>query len=562
MKKGSKLLFMFAIMFVFGAVNVNAASLPTAVDGKITLNENITLDGKHLINQGETLTIDLAGFTLTGANADYTIDNRGTLILIDSGSEKGKIECPAESASCLRNFGGNMTINGITINSAFVAVKNEEESTLLITDSRLKSTFITPSNRVTGVVVNAGTATINTSVIDGGSGTHGIYATSGATAELKNSITNINNSELIGSSSLYSRRDDNSISDVTTQTININGGKFTTKVSATSLRGSNVNITGDVQTTALSVSTILELADNGANVILGENYKKSLKVPAGVNLTIADGVTYTITGSNKLTLLGSLDVKGTLDAGTYVKETNTYYGTLANAIKLIGEGKTIVVLKDDKSTGLIQAYKNKDVTIDLNGYSVSANIGNYAESKLTIQDSSEKQTGIVTGTVTNNGIMNIEGGKFTNTLVSEEGATTNLNGGTYSLDNITNTNIPENMEIKDNGDQTYSVVYKDADYSAVDKALETASTIDKTKYTDESVKILEDAINAVVRNKKINEQTAVDTMAININNAIAGLVQIVENPETGDNIVIYFCLATISFIGLLGSAFKLSMNGN
>lgn len=553
MRKSSKLLFMIALTFVFCVTNVNAGELPTEKDGKIVLKENVTLDERYLIKDGETLTIDLAGYKLTGPNNDYAIDNRGTLTIIDSGNTKGQIMCPAEGASCLRNFGGKMTITGVDINSLFIAVKNEEDSILLITDSKLKSTFVTPSGWVTGVILNAGTATITTSVIDGGTGIYGIYATSGATAEQKNSTTNINDSELTGKMAIYSRRTSTATTD-TTQTININGGKINSNLSATSSKGSNVSIVGDVQTTASSVSAVLDLADSGANIILGENYKKSLKVPSGVKLTIDEGVTYMLTGSNKLTLLGSLELKGTLDAGALVKETNTYYGTLASAVQLIGEGKTVIALKDYTSTGTIQASKNKDVTIDLNGYSVNSNIDNYAESKLTIQDTSEKQTGKIDGIVTNNGIMNIEGGKFTNAPVSNDGATTNLNGGTYPIDTISNTNIPEKMEIEDNGDGTYSVVYKSADYTEVDKALAAADEIDKTKYTAESVKQLEDAVNAVIKDKKIDEQAAVDAMANNINDAISGLTEIVANPETGDNIINYWILIIISGIGLLGSA--------
>ena len=64
--------------------------------------------------------------------------------------------------------------------------------------------------------------------------------------------------------------------------------------------------------------------------------------------------------------------------------------------------------------------------------------------------------------------------------------------------------------------------YKSADYKAVDDALAKVPS-DLSKYTDETVKALQNAINAVDRNKNITEQADVDAFANAIENAIAGL---------------------------------------
>ena len=61
-----------------------------------------------------------------------------------------------------------------------------------------------------------------------------------------------------------------------------------------------------------------------------------------------------------------------------------------------------------------------------------------------------------------------------------------------------------------------------ADYSAVDAAIAKVPK-DMSKYTDASVKAVNDAVKAVVRGKMANEQAAVDNMAKAINNAVAGL---------------------------------------
>ena len=67
-----------------------------------------------------------------------------------------------------------------------------------------------------------------------------------------------------------------------------------------------------------------------------------------------------------------------------------------------------------------------------------------------------------------------------------------------------------------------ALAYKPADYKVVDDALAKVPS-DLSKYTNESVKILQNAINAVDRNKNITEQADVDAFANAIEKAIAGL---------------------------------------
>ena len=66
-----------------------------------------------------------------------------------------------------------------------------------------------------------------------------------------------------------------------------------------------------------------------------------------------------------------------------------------------------------------------------------------------------------------------------------------------------------------------SLSSKPADYSAVDAALAKANALNKDDY--ENFNAVEDAINAVVRGKTLSEQTAVDAMAKAIETAIAAL---------------------------------------
>ena len=64
-----------------------------------------------------------------------------------------------------------------------------------------------------------------------------------------------------------------------------------------------------------------------------------------------------------------------------------------------------------------------------------------------------------------------------------------------------------------------------ADYTAVDKAIADANSLEEVLYTEESYALVEAAVEAVDRNKEISEQTLVDGMASAITTAIASLVE-------------------------------------
>ena len=69
--------------------------------------------------------------------------------------------------------------------------------------------------------------------------------------------------------------------------------------------------------------------------------------------------------------------------------------------------------------------------------------------------------------------------------------------------------------------QTLTLTYKPADYTKVDAAIAKANALNKDNYKDFSA--VETAVNAVVRDKNITEQSKVDAMAKAIEDAIAAL---------------------------------------
>ena len=86
-------------------------------------------------------------------------------------------------------------------------------------------------------------------------------------------------------------------------------------------------------------------------------------------------------------------------------------------------------------------------------------------------------------------------------------------------------NITEQSEVdamaKTIEDAIAALQYKDADYTKVDAAIAKANALNKDNYKDFSA--VETAVNAVVRDKNITEQSEVDAMAKTIEDAIAAL---------------------------------------
>ena len=100
-------------------------------------------------------------------------------------------------------------------------------------------------------------------------------------------------------------------------------------------------------------------------------------------------------------------------------------------------------------------------------------------------------------------------------------------------------------------DAMAALQYKGADYSAVDAAIAKAKALNKDEYKDFSA--VEAAVNAVVRGKPLSEQTAVDAMAKDIEDAIAALEKkpvemTVQLPQTGDdsNLALWMALLLVS----------------
>ena len=458
-----------SFLFVFTLVPiVNAA---TSFDGMkdsntITLTEDVTLPDKFDVNEGETITIDLNGYTLTGPSNNYLIDNKGTVKIVDNGSVKGKISCPSNNSSCLRNL-GKMEIDGVTAESSFATVKNDAEGDfygdLTVKNSTLISTHVGNStNGYTGTLQNWGTAKVDNTEIFAEK-EYAVFARSGSTTNTNSDIT-ISNSTLTGTYFVVQERDG---SNQTTQTVNISDSVLNGQAKGSSYSGAISNYSGDITVTTNKVSinnVVVANSKPGTKITFDMDYNTTLAIPEGVTVVIPEGRTLTVKTNGVKIGKGTLDLKGTMvGANTYLQEANAYYLTLQNAIRygVASNGTdTIKLLADTTETSKINVDSNKNITVDLNGHTVNGTSSVVVANNgvLTFNDTSKDKLGKFNPSITNNGVLTINDGNFANAPVTEEGATTTLNGGTYPIEDIENVVIPEGKEIVKNDDGTYSIV--------------------------------------------------------------------------------------------------------
>ena len=127
-------------------------------------------------------------------------------------------------------------------------------------------------------------------------------------------------------------------------------------------------------------------------------------------------------------------------------------------------------------------------------------------------------------------------------------------------------NITEQSEVdamaKAIEDAIVALQYKDADYTKVEEAIAKANALKKDDYKDFSG--VEAAVKAVVRGKNITEQSEVDKMAKDIEDAIAALEKKPastkagasdKGPRTGDtsNLALWFALLFVSGGAVIGT---------
>lgn len=207
-----------------------ASTLPEAKDGKITLTEDVTLTSAFVVESGETLTLDLAGYTLKNdatLNADTIYVEKGATFTLTGDGEV--INTVYGYAAILNN--GTTVIDGATLKH--LPVSGNEYYVILnhgimtIEDANVLSTgtysslvasgyfsFTNSTNERSGYVEGVNheepTLTINGGNFDGG----------------KNTIKNDDNGTLVINDGTF--KNSNQVSIMNWNMATINGGTFET----------------------------------------------------------------------------------------------------------------------------------------------------------------------------------------------------------------------------------------------------------------------------------------------------------------------------------------------
>lgn len=420
----------------------NYTSLQEAVSDAKTSDTIILLKdtpGNMMVPTGSDITLNLNGHTLSQSESTeptpYAINNEGTLKITDSGETKGKIvNSLSATTSCVRN-NGNLTMEGVTVESTFVAVKNEPSAELTVNDCKFYSTF---SGSGTGALLNWGEATVSNTVIDAGSGTSAVYVNS----EGSQPHITLTNCDLAGKYALSSRNDGK-----VGTTVEIEGGSISsTGTTAVNPSDSDMKISGNIKVNGNAVNSVLKYSETGTNVILDENAstKSNTTIPEGVTLTIPEDVTYTVGSSHALTANGTLENQGTLVSSAYNQTNKSYYSTLARAMDQSKGESTILLLTDVVENVTIKP--DKTITLDLNNHNLTGSSTEAGEvaiknsGNLTIKDSGTD--GMIRGEIVVEKnpkseiipAVSIEGGSFdiSNWNVADDGSKLEVKSGTFN----------------------------------------------------------------------------------------------------------------------------------
>ncbi|WP_417294447.1 beta strand repeat-containing protein [Ellagibacter isourolithinifaciens] len=411
------------------------AAIDAAQNGEtVTLLTDTTEDAT--IAAGKNITLNLGGKTLTNTNtgkATLTIA-KGATATVKNGSIVGgtgyytidnygtaTLEDVTATAgntdsSMIRND-GTLTIESGSYSGGLNVVKSEEDSTLTINGGKFELSYAT--NGYTGVVFAYGNTTI----------------TGGEFIQSLTTTGRWNHPQVIATGVVEGH----------TAITRVTGGHFVNKMSGE----------GIFRGVGKGTSDNFEVSGGTFNKSISEEY-------------CADGFIPTKNAD------GTYGVK----EGHYVAQIgDKKYETLAKAISLAAKGKTIQLLTD--ATENITIAANKQITLDLNGYTLNGDTGTAKatilnEGTVTITDTSAGKTGTIKRddqgiegetsyyVIDNNGTMVIDQANVVNnsgikgsSLIRNGGVDTvsslTINGGTFEQQNFIAVKNDGNGELTING---------------------------------------------------------------------------------------------------------------
>lgn len=448
---------------------------------KVRLTENIVMTGAVTVNNGNSLTIDLNGHTLTAAanSQAFRIQN-GALTIEDSGST-GVIQ----GSGTVTGNGGAIWMNG-----------NDSNNALTLTGGTIRGFTATDGG---GVYVSGGSFEMSGGTISACNAANaggGVYVSSGSFEMSGGSIENCTAYEGAGVKVLVSSGK---------ASFNMSGGT----IEGSSRDGVSITAIGGTSEFSMSGGTIEDNSgfgvwvDNGSAVMSGGSVKGSerydIYIGSRAALTVKNTqVGGTVLNLGKITGQGSAEFTGTVENSGYavaeitgckihrIEHRSPYKGTITDSpcdeyVYLLGRSWKIPSGAGESITLKVSSYlppvmensleipKGVTVTVDLAGKTLSAKESDFKiinHGTLTLIDSSTGGTlsipiendddgvlnangGTVTSEVTNKGTIKATGTpvtQFTGTLVNQEGASVTAgdfrgcmitnNGGTIGGDAI------------------------------------------------------------------------------------------------------------------------------
>lgn len=388
----------------------SATSLPAAVDGVITLTEDVTLTSGFVVNADQDLTLDLNGHSLTKSGT--VILNNGRLTIRDT------------------------TKNGSIVSTNYVAISAGHNSTTTIEYANVRS--------VEGAVITS-------------------YAT-GATITIKDGVFSASDNAVIAGNG--NRTDDLASGKperVNPNTITINGGEFNGAIKTSgyvacgiyapwkdniTVNGGTFNITGGAGIVARGGNvTVNGGTFNTTGNAIGKVGDSRVVVPCSALVFDSEAAYPALTNDSKITVNNGTFNSETSTISTMPKADDTNERVVVNsgtysdlsALDYLASGATVTVKLAENTTKDVTIPAGATVTLDLNGKTLT-NVSGHTitnNGNLTVTDN---------GTVDN--ITHAKAALYNNT-----GATATLNGGTFTRSAETGTANPNSA----NGNSWYTV---------------------------------------------------------------------------------------------------------
>ena len=369
LKKVLLLIIALCVMISIMSIAATAAtSLPTAVDGVITLTEDVTLSSTWTLYSDTTL--DLNGQTLTmnvtsGMTGAVYLNGHSLTIQDNSTGKTGRMDITSSAGSnsgygfYLSGSGSNLLIEGGDITVTNAASDNWWNA---------KGVYAVGVSSGTSLTMSGGSLTAS-NANNSGKAAYAVYVTGGTVSVTGGTI-------IVDDHDTYGWSEGHLVYK-SSGTVSITGGKFK----------SPKQLDYDDLESELSGNYMLSAADS-------DGYR-----------TVASAV---------------------------AKINTTKYASLADAVAAVptdGTATTITMIADSTESGFIEIAATKNIVLDLNGYTVSSTASGNSwrlianKGTLTIKDSSNPSTGKITanGTVSGGelatiynlgGTLNVQSGKI------------------------------------------------------------------------------------------------------------------------------------------------------